>query len=63
MKRENIEQRIKNFFADLEEPDRTHYINITINYFTTLRKEFHKCISDTHVIQYAIQMTIRHHKL
>lgn len=30
MKRENIEQRIKNFFADLEEPERSELIKSTI---------------------------------
>lgn len=59
MKRENIIQRIENFFADFDEPLRTECIDYAIKCFDIYREILRKEMSDSRVIQYAIDMTIR----
>ena len=62
MKRENIEQRIKNFFSDFDEPLKTECIDYAIKCFDIYREIMRKEISDTRVIMYAIDLTIRKHE-
>lgn len=59
MKRENIIQRIENFFADYEEPKRTEYVKYCIRKFDEYRKDFKKELSDSRLIPYAIEYTLK----
>lgn len=62
MKRENIEQRIKNFFSDFDEPLKTECIDYAIKCFDIYREIMRKEISDSRVISYAIEKTCRRYR-